>query len=144
MPEVVASEKGYFGGMIREAGERFSIPDDIWNDEQRRPSWVERQGAARSEPVEPVASAGPLQIDLDNLKVPELKAYAEQAGIDLGAATKKADILAVIRGDAARPGQVFDDAPEPVRVENSIADALGTIEPDWVQPGSSGPRLADD
>ena len=31
-------------------------------------------------------------------KVPELKAYAEEQGIDLGAATKKDDILAALAG----------------------------------------------
>lgn len=36
------------------------------------------------------------QVDFDGMKVAELKAYAEENGIDLGEATKKADILDAI------------------------------------------------
>lgn len=35
--------------------------------------------------------------DLDGRKVDDLKAYAEEFGVDLGDATKKADIVAAIR-----------------------------------------------
>lgn len=37
------------------------------------------------------------QVDFDGMKVAELKAYAEENGIELGEATKKADILDAIR-----------------------------------------------
>ena len=37
------------------------------------------------------------QVDFDGMKVAELKAYAEENGIDLGEATKKADILSAIK-----------------------------------------------
>lgn len=36
-------------------------------------------------------------VDIDSMKVNELKEYAAQNGIDLGEAVKKADILAVIK-----------------------------------------------
>lgn len=39
--------------------------------------------------------------DLNKRKVPELKAYAEEFGVDLGDATKKADIVAAIRAHFA-------------------------------------------
>lgn len=47
MVKVVATSKGYFGGEIREIGASFVVPDDIWKDEKRRPSWVklDPQGA---------------------------------------------------------------------------------------------------
>lgn len=37
------------------------------------------------------------QVGFDGMKVAELKAYAEENGIELGEATKKADIIAAIR-----------------------------------------------
>ena len=37
------------------------------------------------------------RVDFDGMKVAELKAYAEENGIELGEATKKADILAAIK-----------------------------------------------
>ncbi|MBB3308618.1 hypothetical protein FHT78_000347 [Rhizobium sp. BK196] len=40
MVDVVATERGYFGGARREPGERFSLPDALWKDEKRRPKWV--------------------------------------------------------------------------------------------------------
>lgn len=40
MVKVVATSKGYFGGEIREIGASFNVPDDIWKDEKRRPSWA--------------------------------------------------------------------------------------------------------
>ena len=36
--------------------------------------------------------------DLESMTIAQLKAYAEDKGIDLGEATKKAEILAVIKG----------------------------------------------
>jgi hypothetical protein len=36
-------------------------------------------------------------------------------------------------GPKAKPAP-FADAPEPVRVQNEINNALGTAEPDWVAP----------
>lgn len=42
----------------------------------------------------PVADDG--QVDLDTLTVADLKDRADKAGIDLGGATKKADIVAAI------------------------------------------------
>jgi hypothetical protein len=40
MVKVVATSKGYFGGEIREIGASFVVPDDIWRDDKRRPSWA--------------------------------------------------------------------------------------------------------
>ena len=40
MVDVIANERGYFGGARREPGERFSLADALWKDEKRRPKWV--------------------------------------------------------------------------------------------------------
>lgn len=40
MTEVVARDRGYFGGVVREVGDKFDVPDELWNDEKRRPSWA--------------------------------------------------------------------------------------------------------
>jgi hypothetical protein len=64
MVDVVATERGYFGGARREPGERFSLPDALWKDEKRRPTWVrlarsgdKAGGKAEAEPAgkKPVA-----------------------------------------------------------------------------------------
>ncbi|MBB3656545.1 hypothetical protein FHX15_001773 [Rhizobium sp. BK650] len=46
MVDVVATASGYFGGARRDPGEHFSLPDALWKDEKRRPTWVRlaRQG----------------------------------------------------------------------------------------------------
>lgn len=40
--------------------------------------------------------------ELETMTVSELKSYAETVGIDLGKATKKADIIAIIREEEAK------------------------------------------
>lgn len=61
-------------------------------------------GQQEAEPEQPQESQEPQQEPeqpqaepLDEMTVPELKAYAEARGIDLGEAKKKADILAAIK-----------------------------------------------
>ena len=44
--------------------------------------------------------------------IPQLKAYAEHEGIDLGTATKKADILTAINGPAPVDEAAVDSQPE--------------------------------
>lgn len=56
---------------------------------------------------------------IDNLKVPELKQFAADNGIDLGAATKKADILAIIQA-AGNGGS--DDEDDDESAEGSDSD----------------------
>lgn len=48
---------------------------------------------------------------LDDMKVDELKAYADGHNIDLGEATKKADILAVIQAASQEPSDQGDGQP---------------------------------
>nr|DAL17871.1 MAG TPA_asm: HeH/LEM domain [Caudoviricetes sp.] len=56
---------------------------------------------------------------IDNLKVHELKQFAADNGIDLGAATKKADILAIIQA-AGNGGSDDEDDDESAEGSDSI------------------------
>ncbi|RCL00937.1 MAG: hypothetical protein JSC189_001030 [Candidatus Tokpelaia sp. JSC189] len=40
MIEVIATSKGYYGGLIREIGDCFTLDDAHWKHEERRPKWV--------------------------------------------------------------------------------------------------------
>lgn len=64
-------------------------------DDPERLKWFVRSGYMVEEETaqEPAADT-----ELDKLTVPELKDHAAKAGIDLGDATKKDDILAAIKG----------------------------------------------
>jgi len=53
MVDVVATERGYFGGARREPGERFSLPDALWKDEKRRPKWVRLARSGKAVEAEP-------------------------------------------------------------------------------------------
>lgn len=70
-------------------------------------------------PVEPVVVqplAGPAA-----MKLAELKDFAAERGIDLGSATKKADVLAVIEAAAAEPPQVLEGTESPKHTEVSTS-----------------------
>ncbi|WP_421930042.1 Rho termination factor N-terminal domain-containing protein [Nitratireductor rhodophyticola] len=153
MVNVVATTRGYFGGEVRDIGERFSIPKSIMDDKKRRPSWVVEAGGAAAEPQEPESNGGD---GLAGMKVPELRDYAEQHGIDLGDAKRKAEIIEAIEkaqagGDGGDDDQIepFGDAPkpqtaEPVRATNEVNDALGATQPDWVAPAGAAPTQVED
>lgn len=68
---------------------------------------------------------------LSKLKLPELKAYAAEHGIDLGTATKKEDIVAAIRAKAAEASDDGDggqpDGGDPDAGDGAGADT-GTSE----------------
>lgn len=53
MVDVVAIERGYFGGARREPGERFALPDALWKDEKRRPKWVRLARSGKAVEAEP-------------------------------------------------------------------------------------------
>lgn len=46
-------------------------------------------------PAEDLVNDGDV-VDFEHMKIDELKAYADEHGVDLGEATKKADIIAVL------------------------------------------------
>ena len=54
-----------------------------------------RDGAIVTVPPQAVPQSS--EVSIDNMKVDELKAYAESNNIDIGKAQKKADILAAIK-----------------------------------------------
>lgn len=149
MVNVVATTRGYFGGEVRDIGERFSVPKSIMDDKKRRPSWVVEADGAVAEPQEPEGNGGD---GLAGMKVTELRDFAEQHGIDLGDAKKKADIIDAIETAQAGGGEEiepFANAPkpqtvEPVRATNEVNDALGATQPDWVAPAGAAPTQVDD
>lgn len=77
MADVVAKERGYFGGAIREAGERFSVPDEIWGDEARRPRWAD---AVAPEP-EPASPSAPAAGRVAKARAKAAPAMSEGAGV---------------------------------------------------------------
>jgi hypothetical protein len=60
MAKVVATQPGYFGKVLRAAGEPFEIPDEIWDDEKKRPSWavLARKSKSVAPAVAPSEPAG--------------------------------------------------------------------------------------
>lgn len=83
--------------------------------------------------------------------------------VKLGSWVKPADGREVVEADAPEPGPEpggkkrgrpkaetvqaptavpFADAPEPVRVKSEINDALGSTQPDWIEPGQ--PVMSDE
>ena len=58
------------------------------------------------------AGAGSEGEDLEAMKVPELRTLAETRGVDLGAATRKADIVDALRAAERERQDVDPDAPE--------------------------------
>lgn len=151
MAKVVATTKGYFGGVLRDYGDSFEVPDDVWNDKKRRPSWVkldpasafggkgDHDGDGSVGGSKPADTSG--AHDFTKMKVDELRAFAAEAGIDLGEATKKADIIAILNGgnvgnttDAPK-SEPFADNGGPETVQgNGVQEALGGPAPDWVAP----------
>lgn len=113
MVDVIATERGYYGGEIREAGERFSIPDEVMKDEKRRPRWVRL-----------AAFGGKGDHDGDGFTGGAAKPEDDD---------KPAKGKGKGRAKAATPDP-FEDAPEPVRVANEANDATGATEPDWIAP----------
>jgi hypothetical protein len=148
MANVIANARGFFGGVIREEGERFVIPDELWKDEKRRPSWVRLAKAAPA--PEPEAGdegkpAGKVDVPADwqNLHAAEMKALAKAISGENAPNKAEAEkiVAAYVEANAPEP---FSDAPAPVHVKNEINAALGSTQPDWVDPGSSAPKPVAD
>lgn len=164
MVNVVAKTVGYFGGVVRSIGERFDVPDDVWKDAKRRPKWVELAAGSSIPEDETAGEQGGGAGDtgaagnddgsgkFDQMTVPELRAYAKEAGIDLGGATKKADILTLLNGgnvgatvDAQTAAPFGDNGGAEEIKGNGVQEALGGPAPDWVKPTDNGkPVMADE
>lgn len=80
---------------------------EVFDDMVRKGQLVILEGEIPNEPnVEP---DGDPPSDLASLKVDELKALADELGIDLGDATKKADIVDAIENATSDPDDDEDD-----------------------------------
>jgi len=114
MTLVRAISTGYFGGRVREFGDTFDVPDDLWADKKRRPRWAEA-----------VEFGGKGDHDGDG-KVGGSKPAEEPKG------RKGKGKGETVEAPTAEP---FADAPEPTDAPkgNGVKEALGT-EPDWVAP----------
>lgn len=142
MVKVIATTKGYFGHIVREMGEAFAIPDEIWNDAKRRPSWVILAGAAAAPAaVETVAAEVKAVIvvpaDWEDMTAADRRALASQIS---GAEVKRApeaDKIIEAYVEANKP-EPFADAPAPQTVAEA-QKAAGGVEPDWVAPGEPKP-----
>lgn len=160
--EVVAKERGYFGGVIREQGERFMIDDEIMNDKTRRPSWVRSaHGAAKVVGDDPPPVVSQFS-STDGVVVPEgweklgakdKKALADAINAAIGndqgkvANAKEADeVITAYLGGVAKSAP-FSDAPAPVTAQgNGVQEALASTQPtpDWIAPAGETPVPADD
>ena len=151
MVKVVAVEKGYFGGEIRDVGASFDVPSEIWSDKKRRPKWVK--------PDPNIAFGGKGDHDGDgHVGGSTPKAEGEKAAVVIPAdwralaAAKRRELASSIIGqkvpnaaeadrvidtylESVKP-EVFGDAPQLETVKgNGIVEGLGGVQPDWVQPG---------
>ena len=105
MAKVIATQRGYYGGVLREAGDTFGVADDVMEDAKRRPSWVKLATSAMASPAasEPAPVKAPRKPKADTVMAPTAEPFA--------------------------------DAPAPVHVANEINAATGATQPDWLAPG---------
>lgn len=163
MVQVIATQKGYFGGSIREVGESFDVPDELWQDKKRRPSWAkldpghvfggkgdhDGDGKVGGSKPAPSASAGDqgdetitIPTDWQSKSAAERKALAKAISGQNVPNALEADkiILAYIESNKPVP---FGDAPEPQAAGNGVQEALGGPAPDWIAPGPDAPSQVD-
>ncbi|MFZ5692451.1 MAG: hypothetical protein ACOY5F_14475 [Pseudomonadota bacterium] len=160
MVKVIATTKGYFGHVVREMGEGFTIPDEIWSDAKRRPSWVRLDPAhafggkgdhdgdgnvGGSKPHgdgtgNPSSTAGDAKVvevpaDWSSLHHSKRKALAKQITGEAVHDLAAADAIIAAHVEANKPAP-FSDAPAPQTVAQAQA-ATGGMQPDWEAPGGA-------
>ncbi len=118
MADVIANERGYFGGQVREAGDRFPVPDEIMMDEKKRPKWVR------------LAAFGG-KGDHDGNGATGGAAPKQEVSTGKGRGRKRAEAM------EASTTEPFADNADPV----TVTEALGGPAPDWLPPGT--PHTAD-
>lgn len=150
MAKVVAKVRGYFGGMIREAGEVFTVPDD-----RKAPGWTrpyafagkgDHDGDGKtggSKPAEtPVKKTEPddeptavvVPADWRNGKAADRKALAKAITGKIERHVEDADRIIEKYVETQKP-EPFGDAPAPeTAAGNGVTEALGGVQPDWVAP----------
>lgn len=142
MVTVIANERGYFDGELRDIGAAFFVPDALWNDEERRPKWASLapQGAGGARIVRPKSGEGEggadIPEDWQGLNAAERKALAKAISGEPAPNVKEAD--GVIAAEVERRAAAADlggDAPTEAAVPgNGLQEALGLQQPDWVVP----------
>lgn len=148
MVKVIATSKGYFGGVVREAGEGFNIPDEIWNDKKLRPSWA-MLGKGEGEAVVTSAPAGAASTVIKTVQANAVDVPADWANLH---GSKRKQLAKAITGAAvadlatadniisayveANKPAPFEDAPAPQTVAQA-QKASGGVEPDWIAPGAA-------
>lgn len=133
MAKVIATSRGYYGGIVREPGDTFNA--------EGKASWFEpadKKGAAAAEKSDaPNGDGKAPATDLEAMTVKDLRALAKDKGIALAAGVNtKAEIIDAIKAGptvTAPSAEPFSDAPEPVRVKNEVNELTGATQPDWVQ-----------
>lgn len=102
---------------VFESLDELELPRELFATKERVSANFGGNGAA--------GGAAPTQATgLDAMKVPELKKLAEDKGIDLGDATKKAEIIAKLEAADAGPDDVEDEADEEVE---DLPDSTGVL-----------------
>jgi len=164
MARVIATSKGYFGGVIRDIGEAFNVPDELWADKERRPLWAKLDPASAfggkgdhdgngsvggSKPAgeggastSNSAGAGKpedskiivIPADWSSLHHSKRKALAKQITGEAVNDLATADNIIAAHVEANKPAP-FADAPAPQTVAEA-QKAIGAIRPDWEAPGA--------
>lgn len=167
MTRVIAVRQGYFGGIRRDVGDKFNVPNSVWADEKRRPSWVKVDPASvfggkgdhdgdgfvgGSKPQgedekEGEAKGVVIPADWKNGSAASRKALAKEICGQNVPNAKEADAIIEAHLEANKP-EVFGDAPNPETAAkpegNELQEALGGVEPDWVPPEHGQPEMASD
>jgi hypothetical protein len=146
MVKVIATSKGYFGGIVRDIGESFAIPDELWSDKKKRPSWARIAGGeveaavtsapagATSTETKPAATnVVEVPADWSSLHGSKRKQLAKAITGEAVADLAIADNIISAYVEANKPAP-FADAPAPQTVAQAVK-ATGGIEPDWIAPG---------
>ena len=120
---VTAVRKGYFGGKIRDPGERLEIDDEIMADEARRPSWVEPIGTDL-----PPADA----VDDERGGGPDGESLPGKGGREIKARGRKAKAVAEPKAGGAGLTQL---PPRTAPDGTGVVEGLGGPAPDWLPPG---------
>lgn len=123
--------RGYWGGAVREPGEKLEIDDEIMEDEARRPSWVE-----------PIKTALMVDDVTDGAGDDEDGAGAEDGATDKVRAGDKAPIDGAKIAKAGKPRGRKPKAaavagltqlqPQKVADGTGVVEGLGGPAPDWL------------
>jgi len=167
MVKVIAISRGFFGGVIRDPGTSsasFNVPDELWNDEKRRPSWAildpahafggkgdhdgdgkvggskpHSEGEGNGKSSAPAGDGKPVIVevpaDWSSLHHSKRKALAKQITGEAVHDLATADNIISAYVEANKPAP-FADAPAPQTVQQAQTEA-GGIQPDWEAPGGA-------